>query len=290
MVQIKSGGIEVRLDPVGGKLDSIRSPRNGIEYLWQGHMDYWTGKAPNLFPIVGRVFQSAYTWQGKRYPMKCHGFLSNTPMEVERQDDSSCTFLLRDSEATREIYPFEFELRIAYTVKDSTLCVDWNVKNAGKGVMHCAVGGHPGFNIPLEEGLAFEDYRICFPEKWDARKVEFSDGVLAVGERPYELEDGRIMRLDPGLFARDAVVFSHGPSSITLDSEKGSHGVTVSFPDMPYVGFWQVYKPGARYVCVEPWSALPGRDGVLEDLSTIPGFYAIEPEESAVNRWSIEIF
>lgn len=75
-----------------------------------------------------------------------------------------------------------------------------------------------------------------------------------------------------------------------MSSPKGTHGVTISYPDMPYVRFWHKPQTDAPYVCIEPWSVLPGREGIVEDLETMADMTAIEPGKTAVNQWSIELF
>lgn len=290
MVYIENDLISVAISPKGGTLWSVKGKETGIEYLWQGDPAFWGGTAPNLFPIVGRLFGNEYTWESRRYSLNCHGFLRDLELRVDQAEADSCTFVLEDSEQTREVYPFAFRVSLRYRLEGRRLVITWDVKNRGQSVMHCAIGGHPGFNVPLEEDLRFEDYRLRFDEKAEYRVVEFSDHVLTLGEKPYALQDGRILPLRRELFAHDAVVLTNCSRKVTLESDKGRHGVTVCFPDMPYVGFWQVAKPDTPYLCVEPWSALPGREGVTEDLSTIPGFYAIQPGESVKNEWSIEVF
>ena len=47
----------------------------------------------------------------------------------------------------------------------------------------------------------------------------------------------------------------------------GVSKVTVSYPDFRYLGFWHKPKTDAPYVCVEPWTSLPSREGIVEDLS-----------------------
>ncbi|MFR1296632.1 MAG: hypothetical protein ACLSBH_15150 [Coprobacillus cateniformis] len=43
--------LSLTFNSVGGTLSSIKSPL-GIEYLWQGNPEYWSGQAPVLFLFV----------------------------------------------------------------------------------------------------------------------------------------------------------------------------------------------------------------------------------------------
>ena len=50
--------------------------------------------------------------------------------------------------------------------------------------MYFALGGHPGINVPLEDGLRFEDYALdfgaCAPQR-----VEFTPDCFVTGRRVY---------------------------------------------------------------------------------------------------------
>ena len=290
MVVIENQYLSVMISPQGGTLQSVRSKENNIEYLWQGDRAYWGGRAPNLFPFVGRLYQEQYSYNGKCYPMKCHGFLGKKELIPEQTGPDSCAFILTDSPETLEIYPFRFTLRLEYRLEGRQIHICFRVRNTGENTMYCGFGGHPGFNIPLEEGLCFEDYAVSFPTNCQVNVVDFSQGVLTRGKKPYPLEAGRFLHLDHNLFHHDAVVFADCPREVTLTSSKGKHGVIARFPDMPYVGFWQVRDKDAPYLCIEPWSVCPGREGVIEDIATMADMTAIKAGETAVNCWNIEIF
>lgn len=53
-----------------------------------------------------------------------------------------------------------------------------------------------------------------------------------------------------------------------------------------------LYTPNsdAPFLCIEPWSMLPGREGVIEELSKMADVCSVKPGESAENRWSISVF
>lgn len=291
MIHIENEVISVEISETGGTLHSLKRKDNGIEYLWQGDPAYWSGQAPNLFPFVGRLYEKAYTLNGKRYDMGLHGFLSQLEMTVESKSGDACTLVLKDSEETRKIYPYAFVFCLGYKLEDNVVKVTFQVENHSKETMYCGMGGHPGINVPLEEGLSFEDYALTFPEGGSPKLVEFSPGVLDTGVRsPYTLEDGKRLPLKHSLFDADAVVLADMPRSVSLSSEKGKHGVTVTYPQMPYVGFWHSSRVDAPYVCIEPWSVLPGREGVFEELSRMADMTAIAAGDVFENRWSIALW
>ena len=290
MLTIENNCLAVTISPYGGEMHSIYSKETGIEYLWQGDPAYWRDHAPILFPFVGRLFEGEYLYQGTGYPMRMHGFVWKSVLEEEQTAQDRCAFILTDSPETLAIYPFRFCLRLEYSLEGNKVNICFRVKNRGENSMYCGFGGHPGFNLPLEEGLSFEDYSITFPETTNCNVVEMSKSVLPIGKKHYPLEEGVRLPLRHDLFQYDAVVLTDCPKQVSLGSKKGKHGVTVRFPDMNYVGFWHRPNVEAPLVCVEPWSVLPGREGVVEDITTMPNMTEIASGETVVNRWSIEVF
>ncbi len=291
LIEIENDVTSVVINTFGGSLESIKSKESGLEYLWQGDPTYWREKAPILFPIVGRLYKQTYTLDGETYNIGLHGFLKNTEMHVDEKKTDSVTLSIHDTEETRKVYPFNFTFRIIYKLEDYTVNISFQVENEDEKTLYCVMGGHPGFNVPLEEGLTFEDYDIVFPKHTVPMLIEFDDGVLPTGVRTaYPITDGTHLPLDRSLFTFDAVVFTEVPRSVSISSMKGSHGVTVAYPQMPYVGFWQKPNSDAPFLCVEPWSALPGRSGTIEDLSTMPDIISVAPDKTYTNDWSVTIW
>ncbi|HJC22138.1 MAG TPA: aldose 1-epimerase family protein [Candidatus Eisenbergiella merdavium] len=336
---LDNGVLSVRVSSLGGELQSVK--KDGREYLWQGDPAYWEGKAPNLFPYIARLTRGTCTVHGKAYQLPIHGFLPTTEMtaeaqEAEREEDSNAVRLvlrLDADERTLACYPFVFTLRIVYELEGDSLRITYEVTNGEKEEMYFGIGGHPGFQVPLEDGLSFEDYflefetaaepdaepdadgpkmgeRLCgaVDQKGEAEgtqartaerpcgpqepvRVGFSPACFLNGkDEPYPLQGGSRIPLGHELFDDDAIVLSGTPKTVVLRSEKGSRGVRVRFPGMPYIGFWHAVKKPAPYVCIEPWSSLPSRQDVVEELSEQPGLIHLEGEGVYRNTWSIQIF
>ncbi len=290
-IEIQNDVMSVVISTVGGNLKSIKSKETGIEYLWQGDPAYWREQAPILFPIVGRLYEKTYTLNGETYNIGLHGFARDMEMKVEEQKEDSVTLSISDTEETRKVYPFTFKFYVTYSLDGYTVNISFKVENEDNKTLYCVMGGHPGFNVPLEEGLSFEDYDIVFPKHCVPMLIEFDKSVLPTGVRTaYPLKDGTHLPLSRDLFTFDAIVFTEVPRSVSISSMKGSHGVTVAYPQMPYVGFWQKPNCEAPFICVEPWSALPGRSGTIEDLSTMPDIISVDPGTTYTNDWSITVW
>jgi len=289
MQTIQNEKIRVLISPVAAELKSIKDS-TGTEYLWQGDPKYWPGQAINLFPYIGRLTEGCYQYNGKQYDMTIHGFLPKTKMSVEAASSDSVCYILNESRDTLKIYPFPFELRINYALEDCTINVFFEVLNTGDQCMYFGIGGHPGFCVPLESGLDFEDYYLEFAEKCEPTRIGMSAACFPNDtDSLYSLKDGKILPLCHSLFDNDAIVLKDMHHTVMLKSDKGTKSVTVTYPDMPYLGFWHTVKSDAPFICIEPWSSLPSRDGIIEDIATQPDLISLDPDEYYRNSWSIEI-
>lgn len=284
---IRNKNLTVVISSRGGEFRSIRDTE-GTEYLWQGDPGSWDERGPNLFPYIGRTTRQTYTWQGQEYHMPLHGFLSGSEMELKEQTPDSLSLCLKDSEETLKIWPFRFLLTITWKLEASTLTVSYQIDNPGACTMYFGIGGHPGFHIPLNPQLTFEDYRLDFGGQAAPRQILLSeDGFILEKDVPLLLTDGRYLPLSHELFANDAIVMKDMPGQITIESLKDSRKIRADFPDMNHLGIWNCSH--APFVCIEPWSSLPSRKNVVEDLETQPGLVSLEAGGTYLNTWSISI-
>ena len=286
---IQNNKLKVVISPVAAELKSIKDSA-GAEYLWQGDPEYWGKQAVNLFPYIGRLTEGCYLYNGKKYEMSRHGFLPVSEMSVETKSDDSVCFLLRESKETLETYPFKFELRVRYTLDSFKVKIDFEVLNTGDECMYFGIGGHPGFNVPLESGLSFEDYYLEFAEESEPTLIGLSETCYPNGEdKKYALKNGKIIPLYHALFDNDAIMFRDMPREVTLKSDKGTKAISVTYPDMTFIAFWHPVKKDAPFVCIEPWTSLPSREGIIEDIAKQKDLVSLEPTKRYINSWSIEI-
>ena len=211
-------------------------------------------------------------------------------MELVEQKADSLTLRLVSSPETRKQYPFEFTLDITWKLEGEKITITYQVKNTDDKKMYFGIGGHPGFQIPIEKNLKFEDYRIDFGEDSKPRRILFSEDCFVLEEdEAFALEEGRYLNLEHNLFDDDAIVLKEMPREVTLESEKGSKKITVAFPDMDYLGIWHWPHVEVDYVCIEPWSSLPSRKNVVEDLEKQADLLSLESGQEYTNTWSITI-
>ncbi len=272
LITIANDHLTAQINPLGAELTLLRDA-DGRELMTNADPAFWTGHAPILFPVVGRPYRDVIRVDGTEYPMKQHGFGRRMVFEIVASSADAVTFRLTDSDETRVHYPFAFALEIAFQLIDATLSVDVAVRNTGDGVLPASFGFHPAFAWPLPYGESRSDHRIVFSaDEPDALRMIADDGTIAEGERPSPLE-GRTLALRDALFEKDALVWDSVRSdSVAYGAPTGSQ-LRIDFPDTPKLGIWT--KPGAAYVCVEPWHGIADPEGYDGEFRDKPGVFAV---------------
>ena len=285
IITLKNDRLTVDIDTLGAEMQAVTGA-DGTQYLWGGDAAYWGNRATNLFPHVGRLTDQAYTVGGKRYQMGIHGFLRHMETEAKQVTATHALFEMRDTPDTLAQYPFPFVMGVDYRLAGDTLHILYRVRNTGDDTMYFGVGGHPGFRVPLEEGLAFEDYALAF--EGQSRRWLLSDTYTMTGETvPYPMAEG-VLPLRHDLFDQDAIILENEGRQARLYSGKGRRAVTLRHPQMPYLGLWHKPHSDAPYVCLEPWVSLPARHGVVEAFETQPGLVHLAAGDNYENAWSIQ--
>ena len=307
---LKNSEMEVQVSSKGGELVSMKDA-DQTEYIWIGDATYWKRHAPQLFPCIGRLTNNQYRMDGALHEMGQHGFLRDyelTKVESEEQAGAetvrdaagqagakaetvtSLHLQLQSDTSTRQLYDRDWTVDIFYSLCGKTLSVRFQVRNCDTRTMRFGYGIHPGFNVPLNPALRFEDYRLDFHEVSTPKQMELTERYTISGRmHDYALAEGRYLPLQHSLFDHDAIILKDMPHTVTLGSQKDEKKVTVTFPDMPYLGIWHAPETDAPFVCIEPWSSLPSTDSVIDEFETKPDFITVEPEETYMNSWSISI-
>ena len=272
LITIANDHLTARINPLGAELTSLVDGE-GRELMTNADPAFWTGHAPILFPVVGRPYRDTIRVDGQDYPMKQHGFARRLPFEIIATSPDGVTLRLTDSDETRAHYPFAFALEIAFQLTGATLSIDVAVRNTGDVVLPASFGFHPAFAWPLPYGQDRADHRIVFSsDEPDALRMIADDGTIAEGDRLSPLE-GRTLPLRDVLFAKDALVWDTVRSdSVTYGAPDGPQ-LKIAFPDTPKLGIWT--KPGAAYVCVEPWHGIADPEGYTGEFRDKPGVFEV---------------
>lgn len=287
-IKLSNDQLTVEIRHFGAALMGIRENCPPYtEYLWNG--DHWAQQAPNLFPYVGRLTQGKYQMNGRDYAMDIHGFAKDALFQLVSADEKKALFLLKDDESTYASFPWHFHFFIEYRLDGRKLNIRYRVENRDEKEMHFGIGGHPGFHVPLEKGLAFEDYYLDFECARDTKEILFSDDCYVQGDpRPYPLQEGRYIPLHHGLFDHDAIALYGSGGQVTLKSDKGQKAVRICYPDLPYLGLWHPPFTASPFLCIEPWTMVASRKDIVEDLPTHPDILHLAARHTYENIWQIE--
>jgi len=272
LITIANDHLSAAINPFGAELTSLTDAQ-GRELMTNADPAFWTGHAPILFPVVGVVNDGVIRLDGRDYPMPKHGFARHSAFTVVDQSATSATLRLTDSPETRAAYPFAFALDIVFTLDGATLSIEAQVRNTGDVTLPASFGFHPAFAWPLPYGQDRAVHRIMFEsEEPDALRVIAPDGTIAREERASPLE-GRDLFLRDDLFATDALVWDDVKShAVIYGAPQGPH-LAIAFPDTPKLGIWT--KPGAAYVCVEPWHGIADPTGYTGEYRDKPGVFEV---------------
>lgn len=268
IVRIASAALSAEISTLGAELQALRDEA-GRDLLWDGDPTWWTGRAPVLFPIVGAVAGDVIRVGGKTYPLPRHGFARRREWALVEQGETAATFRLEDDAGTRAVYPFAFQLDLRFAIEDATLAVVATLTNTGSGELPASLGYHPAFRWPLPWAGEEDAHRITFaaPEPAPVRRLDAA-GLLKPDARPTPVE-GDSLTLASALFEEDALIFDRLASrSLTYGPAGGRH-LDIAFPDMPELGLWQ--KPGAPFLCIEPWSGFADPQDYAGELRDKPG-------------------
>jgi galactose mutarotase-like enzyme len=271
--EIVSSNLRAEISCLGAELVLLRDAA-GRDLLWDGNPAFWTGRAPLLFPIVGRLKNDQLKVNGRPYPMNQHGFARTSVFELVARDQTSCRLRLRSSAKTRAHYPFDFILEVAYRVGGGQLAIDVLVQNPSSAILPASVGFHPAFRWPLPYGAARAAHEILFEHEEVGPRAKVVDGLLSPVRYATPIT-GRRLALADELFAEDALIFLELRSrSLHYGAPQGP-GLSVDFPEMPYLGIWT--KPGAGFVCIEPWHGFASPAQFDGEFAEKPGIVPIAP-------------
>lgn len=274
---IKNERLSVTIAAHGAELSSIYDKANDRELVWQADPAFWNRHAPVLFPNVGKYYGGHFTYNGTDYPMGQHGFARDTEFEQAASGENFVTYRLCADEESKKVYPFDFVLEITHRLNGNRLTVEWNVKNTDNKEMYFTIGGHPAFNVNVLPDTDFEDYSLVFKEGTEKLSYVLLDAEsgTAIGDKVYELEltDSKYA-LKKDMFDKDALVFDGGQIEwAALALPDGKPYIALESKGFPNFGIWS--KPGAPYVCLEPWCGRCDNKGFEGEISEKPGIIAL---------------
>ena len=296
MVTLSSGSLTASIDTLGAQLMSLRLDE--AEYLWQGDPTWWPRRAPILFPIVGVLKDGEAESAEGAISLARHGLARLNQFEVVEQSASSVTLQLKSTEETLKAYPYDFELKLIFSVDGDTLTQTYEVTNPGNVVLPFTLGAHPAFNIPIPgvEASSLDQYHLLFTRSWTSYGPSITDEGLCDYTTPQRLiVDSDTLPLSWELIDREkTITLEDVPDRrITLaanvEASSEAHGIQMDFEGFDYLGIWSA-APGCPFVALEPWCGIADTvdcDGIFEHK---PGIISLEPGQSIAKTLSIKVF
>ena len=296
IISISNGSLTASIDTMGAQLMSLQKGES--EYLWQGDVNWWPRRAPILFPIVGVLKDGKAESAEGTVSLARHGLARLNQFEVVEKSDSSVTLQLKSTEETRKAYPYDFELRLIFSVAGDTLTQTYEVTNRANIVLPFALGAHPAFNIPIPgvEAASLDQYYLLFTHSWTSYGPSITDDGLCDYTTPQKLiVDSDTLPLSWELIdCEKTITLEDVPDRrITLaanaEASSETHGIQIDFEGFDYLGIWTA-APGCPFVALEPWCGIADTvdcDGIFEHK---PGIISLEPAQSIAKTLSIKIF
>ena len=273
----------------GAEVVRIYDKKKAREVLWNGDPKFWKRHSPILFPNVGKTWNHEVFYDGVKYQSSQHGFARDRDYIRIKEGNSEAVYLLRSSEETKEVYPFDFELYITYQLEKNRLRVRWEVRNPADIPMYFTIGGHPAFWC-AQNGEARDTYLLKFPgkEKLEYIGVDLQTGAaLPDSGRTLSLKDG-CCKISDELFELDTMIFDGGQiEEAWLCHADGTPFAGVECKGFPNFGIWSV--KGSPFMCLEPWAGRCDDKGFDKDVSQKPGINKVEGGETFEKEYAIVV-
>jgi galactose mutarotase-like enzyme len=306
-LRVPGGRLQAHIAPAHGAdlagLEVLRAGR-WSELLYRG-MDYrrtdgWTGKAPILWPAVGRNFPGAGTpsadagglgWalHGRVYPLPIHGFARDQAWQIVRRGACAgsvyLALVLRDNGRTRSMYPFAFMLVTEYRIWRDTLYIRQTVR-AGRSnaqAMPFSIGNHITFRIPLLPDDDPLETTISTPAT--EQVITDATGRPTGRVAPVSYASPRLLSSFEPLTPVSLSGYPAGQEWVRLQDRSGFAVVIAHFEDRPPGGTPVLFNlwgdPARGYFAPEPWV------GKQNSLVTGDGIIALRPGDTY--RWTITV-
>jgi galactose mutarotase-like enzyme len=254
-VVIQNEQLAVTIANKGAELQSIRHVPSGTEFLWQGDPEFWRNRSPNMFPVNVRFKDNRFSYKGEVFSMPRMGVAMEAEFKLleDTGKAASVMHVLQSSPESLKVYPFPFRLEITSELEGLRLIQRYRVINTGTETMYFALGGHPGFRTPLNEGRTRGDYAYVFSVSMTTDRNVISNSLVTNTFLPFlenedrlALDDDRIP--NGGMFLEDHVSRQIG---VALKDRKPY--IIVDLQDFPNTNLWS--PPGMPYACIEPMVA-----------------------------------
>lgn len=251
---LKNDFLEVELNAKGAEIIKIVGQQDHINYMWKRDSSLWANSAPILFPIVGALQNNECRIDGQTFSMKQHGFARHTQFDVCKQSESCVEYELKPTQDSLKQYPYLFNLKVAYILRENQLVCHCTVRNDDDKDIYFQIGGHPAFACPFLENESSNDYYLEFEknESLDQKIVDIeSRGISRQKTLLFDNEKRFFIR--QSLFANDAIVLENIKSNyVVLKSLNHHKNIKFYMKNFNHLGIWAGSHVGGL-LAIEPW-------------------------------------
>lgn len=279
---ISNSNLSATINHYGAELISLIYKETNKEYLWEGNAQFWGKHSPILFPIVGTLKNNSYTHNERKYSLLRHGFARDMVFDLIQKKENEAIFSLKSNKQTHELYPFDFELQLIYTINGSELTITYVVLNKGISTMYYSIGGHPAFALPNP----FEDYSLQFEPNETLISYQLVNDLLSDNAFKIPLDKNKLP-LTYSLFEKDALIFKELKSKQIKLVENSKEILNFRFDDFPNFGIWT--KNNAPFICLEPWLGYSDKWNASGKLSEKEGILSLVSNTAKRHSFSVEI-
>jgi aldose 1-epimerase len=278
------------LPQIGGNFIAFRDRKRGYSFLHEpekAEMEAFKTRPmihgiPVLFP-PNRYEDGRFPWNGQTYQLPVneertgnhlHGFLYNTPWEVEefgnKGAEASYVRLKISIDNTSRIYryfPHTFTFWLEYTLSQRGLQQQVLIRNDGNEPMPCLLAFHTSLNAPFCQTSSHEDYRfqMTLGERW-----ELNARMLPTGKHQVLTGQEEAMK-GAGVYP----FFEPMDNHYTAQSRNGRNRAVLTDLSQKVS---LVYDVGSSY---KQW--------MIWNNQAKPGFFCPEPQINLVNAPNMEL-
>lgn len=235
---LDNGILKLELCNKGGEMASLTY--KGLDVLYKGDGQYWSGKNPTLFPMISSPNSKKYILDGKEYPCRNHGLIRYATLDTICDDGKKVVMELKSSDETLKEYPFKFTYHITYALDNNKVLINYDITNDDKKVMPFTFGLHPAFIV-----RDFNKMSLVFEEDEEGTVIKESAGInkkMKLGEYKNFLKDVAELQ---------TIVLKDLKSKYVL-MKTDEYNVKVDMSSFGYLGLWNADQK-ADFICIEPW-------------------------------------
>lgn len=253
IVSLENDRLRVQVNSLGAELWSVWDKARERECLWQGEPAVWPRRAPNLFPVCGKLRSGTANFGGRKYPMPLHGFLRDYEHEPILQSQDKIRFRMTDSEETRQMYPFAFCVETEFCLTEDGLSQTFSVFNSGDQTLPFSIGYHTGWRCPFDAEHSPSDYRIVFEKEETADRILNQD-LAITGKTPF-LRGENSFPVEEALFTPNLLLQGLQSRWLRLEEKGSGRFIQVGIEGFPALVLWSVPE-NMPFLCIEPWHGM----------------------------------